>query len=304
MMASTGSWEKDHKDSKLAKKSVPNTQVVAHRRSARLTGVRMALHGARWGAGNDLRIGPELARMTATNDPIIAAMSPLLCERNAQRGVNAALESRADDCSWVPGGTNPVTLSTAVIKKQDPNVYHGTKAWLQYKYPGKVHQLDDATWSLHGCIRHLHGATWVVIRCGDDVDVSWRDPSQPNSIQSTRYAQMESFVELCLETVTYLVALPLWYTNQPPDGGVGVARSNRGFRLVQRSVPWIGAYVAMCVSEINRQVWVRHCCRWHSQSGCHMDYSGTSPGVAHIAENVYEVLDGETGYHAPHVAIS
>jgi hypothetical protein len=64
MIASTGSWEKEHKTSKLTKKGVTEQGSVALNLNNRINGVRLAIHGAKWGAGNDLCIGPKLLALS------------------------------------------------------------------------------------------------------------------------------------------------------------------------------------------------------------------------------------------------
>jgi hypothetical protein len=301
MLVSTGSWEKEHKTSKLTKKGVTEQGSVALRLNSRINGVRLAIHGAKWGAGNNLCIGPKLLELSRSgDDPLIAALSPLLKEGHTRLRLEAALARRVDLADWEPFDYTDTALETTSMSQQFPLVYAGVHTWLEDHHPGTINMLHSARWSLPNGVRKLHGTAWVTIRVGDHIELLWRPADRPDDHPTKQYAQIERFAELTVEGCTYLSIVPIWY-HQVPDP------SHRKLKLAQLELVANEAYTAVDIACLVTQVWIRHNCTWQSPGtpGCYVGEAEerSQPIMVHDQRNEWEIVDAESGYQSDHTAL-
>ena len=291
MVASTESWEKEHKTSKLVKKGVTEQGSVALRLSGRLAGLRFAIHGGRWGSGNDLCVGPELLKLTKSlTDPMIAALSPLLREKNARRQLKIDHRTRVDSSDWTARDYATTGMRTPEVKDRFPLTYAGVRSWFEEQYPDTLDDLSGATWSQPRVVRKLHGTSWISVHQGDDVAVMWQgaDRAKPPTLE---YAHVEEFAEVVVLGRTYLALLPIWYHGLPGP-------STRGLKLVRRELAQAEAYTAVDIAALETQIWVRHNCTWGTRAsgGCYVGQEGRKPVMVHSQIMEWEIVDADAGY--------
>jgi hypothetical protein len=234
------------------------------------------------------------------DDPLIAALSPLLKEGVTRTQLETARLRRVDTSEWAPFDYTVTDLETPLMVELFPLTYAGVYTWLQDQHPNAINQLHSARWSLPKAVRKLQGTSWVTIREGDDIELLWRPSDRQDDAPTKQYAQIEQFAELTVHGLTYLSVVPIWYHMLPGS-------SHRKLKLVRRELVPDQAYTALDIAGLVMQVWVRHNCTWQTPetSGCYVEQAmeGSKPVMVHDQKNEWEIIDAAAGYRSDHTSL-